>query len=172
VPEPNATPSPPEQPAAVAPVLLAAAPLKAPIGLWHVIAAALAASLVFTLGNGLIIFALLYSGRFPLGPTPPPAPVDPAFVALGEAYAPKLAASYAETWSAMADQIDAGKPIGEAVQGFAQDWTNRRNALFEANLAGPFKSLVPEGATEDQITPAQRAAYVAACRGMAKGLSP
>lgn len=125
-----------------------------------------------TITGGLVVAAALWLGHVPVppGPTPPAPVIDAKFVELGKSYGPALVAAYAENWQVMADRVDAGKPIGEAVTAFGVDWTARRNDLFDAQLAGPFKALVPEGATEDTITATQRSAYAAAARGVAKGL--
>lgn len=128
-----------------------------------------ASTLSSVLVMGVLVALLFRSLGGPINPAP--VDVDPAFVALGETYAPELLKTYSESWRSMADRVDSGRPIGEAVTAFSADWTARRNELFDKQLAGPFKALVPEGATEDQITHAQRRAYAAAARGVAEGLA-
>lgn len=140
--------------------------------LWVGVLSAAATALAMSLAGAALLAAVLWFRVAPQPSPSPESPVDSQFVKLGEAYVSALAKTYAEAWLAMANQVDAGQPIGVAVQAFEADWRSRRGDLFAAKLAGPFKAIIPEGTTEDQITTSQRAAYSAACRGVAKGLSP
>lgn len=108
-----------------------------------------------------------HSGNFPT----PKGPVDPRFVAVGRAYAGQLGKAYASAIVAGAADLDAGKPVSDAIKAIGQGWDRNRQALFDHVLAPELDKIVPESTKDADVTASQRAALVSALRGLAEGLN-
>lgn len=133
---------------------------------------AVASAVMALIATATLIAAVIHFGGFWPTPHPGPAPVvDPAFVKLGQTIAKTLAPNYGSAWGAYANEIDAGKPLSEAFKAQIAAWKASRDAVFTQHLTPEFSKILPEGTTDDKVTPAQRAAMSAAGRGLQKGLS-
>ena len=65
--------------------------------------------------------------------------------ALGRAYGPLLARTYAEGWIAAAKALEQGKSVEESQKELQQTWQEARNKAFRARLLPAFRKVLPEG---------------------------
>lgn len=101
-----------------------------------------------------------------------PTGVDKALVPIGRAYAGVILGSYATAWQTAAGDVDAGKPVADALAAVKASWEADRTKQYQATVSPAFAAIVPEATPDESITPAQRAALAAAFRGFAQGLGP
>lgn len=113
---------------------------------------------------------LVLPGWNPLSPKPVPKPFDPSFVSVGQAFPAELASEYAAAWEAGADAIDSGMTVTGGQQVVGKQWDAGRSKVFDAVATPHLLKIVPEGATDANITASQRAAVAKAWRGIAQGL--
>ncbi len=97
----------------------------------------------------------------------PYIPKPDPFVSLGKSYRADTATSYAAGWDAGAASLESGKAVAEAMKAHKDAWLKARQAAFAAKVAPSLAKVLPEGTEPDA---GQRAATVAAWRGLAKGL--
>jgi len=122
----------------------------------------LATPLAFLILAGVI----LYDRMGPHAtPTPTPA-VNGA--ALGKAFAPVLASTYADAWLAAARTLEEGKSVAEAQKVLQDTWKDARSRKFVAEVGPGFSLVLPEG-TEPN-SPEKRAQVVDLWRSFARGL--
>jgi hypothetical protein len=99
----------------------------------------------------------------------PPAPVAAADgVALGRSYAPVLASTYGDGWTAAADSLEKGGAVGDAQKALQDTWRDARERAFAARVTPAFARVLPEGA--EPSTPEKRAEVVKLWRDFARGL--
>jgi hypothetical protein len=92
--------------------------------------------------------------------------VGPA--ALGKAYAPVLAETYADAWIAAAEAIEQGRSVAEAQQVLQKTWTDARVEAFRAQIQPAFSRVLPEGTEPaDEVSRTNVAAF---WRAFARGL--
>jgi hypothetical protein len=104
-------------------------------------------------------------------PPTPESPADARFVSVGRDYKSGLGKAYASAIVAGASDLDAGKPISDAMKAIGQGWDRNRQALFDQVVAPELNKVFPEGGKDADVTASQRASLVAALRGLAEGLS-
>lgn len=159
-PAPQPQPAPAPQPA-VAP--------QSSLNIGLVIVATCLAMMTAMMGLAFIVGLVVYFGGF--WPHPgPPSPVAIDFKALGAEYAAELGPSYAPAWKGFAADLRNGKPLADATKTVNDVWSKNREAIFKAKLQPALSSLIPDGTTEDKVTPAQRAAMAKAAEDLAEGL--
>jgi len=107
-----------------------------------------------------------YSPREP-GPSPAPAAAVNG-VALGRAYAPSLASTYADAWVSAAQALEEGKGVGDAQKALQETWHEARLKAFQAEVQPGFALVLPEGT--EPADPAKRAQVAELWRSFAKGL--
>src|SRR5262249_27491449 len=100
----------------------------------------------------------------------PDGAFDPRFVPIGQKYVPGLGKDYAEGWEDGAKILDAGQPIGTALDTVAKSWEANRTGHFRAMITPEFSKVVAEQKPEKDVTPEDRASLAKAWRGFAKGL--
>jgi hypothetical protein len=89
-------------------------------------------------------------------------------LALGKAFAPVLASSYADAWMAAAGDLEHGKSAVEAQKTLQETWKNGRVKAFTTMVAPSFSAVLPEGS--EPTSPEHRARVVALWRSFAGGL--
>ncbi len=118
--------------------------------------------LVVLMLAGVVAHDHLISG----GNSGPPTTVNGK--ALGRSYAPTIAANLGDAWLAAASDLEKGKSVTAAQQGFQQVWQATRLASFGTKIAPEFAKVLPEGL--EPTDPAKRAAVVKLWRDFANGL--
>ena len=93
-------------------------------------------------------------------------PVDGA--ALGRAYAPVLASTYADAWLAAARSIEEGTSVAEAQRVLQTRWSVARIKAFRTQVQPGFSLELPEGT--EPAGPTQRARVAVLWRAFAAGL--
>lgn len=99
-------------------------------------------------------------------------PAKPTAVAIGRAYSSVIVGSYSAAWSTAADDVEAGKPIAEAIARIRPASDAARVKAFEADVAPFFAAIVPDGTADKDVTADRRAALAKAFRDFARGLGP
>jgi hypothetical protein len=102
-----------------------------------------------------------------------PAPAPPprtGLVAVGRAYVPTLATTYADSWEDGAKLLDAGQPVGTALDTVATSWGPRLTAAYNASVTPAFEKVLPQSKDEKDVTPEEKRALAAAWREFARGL--
>ena len=89
-------------------------------------------------------------------------------VALGRAYAPVLAGTYADAWLAAADTLERGGSVAQSQKALQDAWTAARVRAFKARVAPAFSMVLPEGA--EPADAAERLRVAATWRAFASGL--
>lgn len=127
-----------------------------------VVAATLGAGLEYHVGPRMTAAA----------PTPPPASssTDP-IAATGHTYGTNLLKVYAAAWQDGARKLDGGATVEAGLATVAKSWTTGRGDLYDGALTPVFKTIVPEGTADGDVTPAQLKIMAAAFRSIAAGLS-
>lgn len=168
------TPDPPRpiQPAPAAPVVTPAPvgyslapPLPAKSRETLKFVALLVVVAVCSLSSGLL-FAWLFTRH----DSPGPGDYDRHFIAVGKAYLGDLGPAYASAWEDGAKVLDAGQPIGVALDTVAKSWEANRKAAGNKRLTPELSKVVEQGKDEKEVTTGDRAALAKAYRGIAKGL--
>jgi hypothetical protein len=117
---------------------------------------------------GFTCYQVTRDARDASRPTPP-APVAAADgVALGRSYAPVLASTYGDGWTAAADSLEKGGTVGDAQKALQDTWRDARERAFAARAVPAFARVLPEGA--EPSTPEKRAEVVKLWRDFARGL--
>lgn len=107
-------------------------------------------------------------GAHALGLRLPQPPVESEGVKVGRQLAPAVAASLAKGFEAGADELAAGKTVGEADAKLKNVFETERQKAFAA-IGGPYLSqIVPSG--EEPSGDAKRKAFAEAHRAIAQGL--
>ncbi len=88
--------------------------------------------------------------------------------ALGQAYAPVLAAGYADAWVAAADALEKGASVGESQKTLQTAWKDARVKGFRKDVLPGFAVVLPEGTEPNDA--AKRAQVADLWRSFAKGL--
>ena len=109
---------------------------------------------------------ILYEHLTPQG-GPAPSPTVNG-VALGKAYAPTLASTYADAWDVAAKTLEDGKTVAEAQKALQDAWRDARVKAFRAEVLPGFGVVLPEGT--EPTDPAKRAQVAELWRSFAKGL--
>lgn len=122
--------------------------------------------------TGILAVGVWIGRRAPDAPSPAPAAYDKALVPIGRAYAGVVLSTYATAWNQAADAVASGKPVSDSLAALRTAWEAERTKQYQAAVSPAFWAIVPENATEESITPTQRAALAAAFRGFAKGVGP
>ena len=89
-------------------------------------------------------------------------------MALGKAFAPVLASTYADAWMAAAGDLEQGKSAVEAQKTLQETWKDGRVKAFTTMVAPSFSAVLPEGS--EPTSPEHRARVVALWRSFAGGL--
>ena len=112
---------------------------------------------------GVLLFTHLHA-------PPAAAPHDHAIngVALGKAYAPTLAGTYADAWVAAARALEEGKAVADAQKAMQDTWQAERIAAFKKDVEPGFSLVLPAGT--EPTDAARRAEVVRLWRDFAKGL--
>ena len=116
---------------------------------------------------GAVVALVAYDRIRP--PSRPPAiatTVDA--VALGRAYAPLLAQSYADGWIVAALKLEEGGTVADAQIELQATWSAARRAAFDTAVTPSFSRVLPAGT--EPSDPAKRAQVVQLWRDFAKGL--
>jgi hypothetical protein len=114
---------------------------------------------------GAVVYGVVNYESFRPRPRPD---AGPDFAAVGRAYAPVLAQTYADAWLEAAIVLEQGKSVSDAQRAQQETWKAARIAAFNARVAPELAKVLPEGA--EPTDTAQRARTVAAWRGLARGL--
>lgn len=88
--------------------------------------------------------------------------------ALGRAYAPELATTYADAWEEAARAIEQGKSVGEAETKLQEAWKAARVKAFKERVQPAFSLVLAEGA--EPSDPAHRVRVAGLWREFARGL--
>ncbi len=88
--------------------------------------------------------------------------------ALGKAYAPVLATTYADGWVAAAKALEDGKSVEECRKVLQETWKGSRQRSFQAILQPDFSKVLSEGTEPADVT--QRARVAAFWKSFASGL--
>src|SRR5262249_38807792 len=88
--------------------------------------------------------------------------------ALGRAYAPVLADTYADAWLAAAAALEHGGSVADAQRVLQATWLAARARAFRSEGQPSFSLILPEGA--EPVDPAERSRVVELWRSFAGGL--
>jgi len=88
--------------------------------------------------------------------------------ALGRAYAPELATTYADAWEEAARLIEQGRTVGEAQAKLQEAWKAARVKAFKERVQPAFTLVLADGA--EPTDPAHRVRIAGLWREFARGL--